>query len=93
MSVKPVANSIQQTIPPQAQMTQKFSISIPQIAKNLNTLVLPLIVTYALSSIPGAEAGPVCYAVCVSGCLALVNPILTPGCLISCIALSGPWCP
>ncbi len=92
-AISSVMRSIQQNFPYPTQISEKFSLSIPDIARNLNKVIFPMIGIVALSNLTGADAGPVTYGVCVSACLALANPILTPGCIISCIAVSGPWCP
>ena len=70
---------------------QKYSTNIPRIAKNISKVVLPMLIFYTMSHIPGADAGPLAYASCLAGCAAM-GPI-APACWAACLpilALPGP---
>lgn len=92
MSLNAVYQTIGQVIPTQQQIERCYGF-ISNVALNLNKVAVPTIALLALSSATGAEAGPACYATCVSACFALANPFLTPACITGCLALAGPWCP
>ncbi len=92
-AVSSTASSIRQMIPFQDQIAERFSISIPDIAKNLNRVVIPAIAFIVSSNLAGAEAGPLSYGVCVAACMSLATPVLMPACTVGCLALAGPWCP
>jgi|GEM_PF-2165621 len=52
----------------QDSFSRKYSLNLPTVAKVLNKVAIPAIILFALSNIPGASAGPLAYATCVSGC-------------------------
>ncbi len=92
MSVLPVNQASQVNIV-EPHNERKFSTMVPTIGRILNAFAVPAIALFALSNIPGAEGGPISYGVCVSACLSLATPVFMPACLVSCVGLSGPWCP
>jgi hypothetical protein len=65
-----------------------FSLSsVDKIAKKLALVAIPTIGLYALSNIPGTEAGPVAYATCLAACggaTAVGGPI-SLACILTCL--------
>lgn len=91
MSINSINQSIQQYIPSQEQVIRRFSPSLLGIANNLHKIALPAIALLALSSMQGAEAGPLMYASCLAGCAA--SGPFAPACWAACLpilAIPGP---
>lgn len=78
---------MQQYLPSSEQIIGKFSKAIPRIAHNLNKVAIPAFVLFLLSNVPGADAGPLAYAVCVGGCAPVISGLAGPVAL-ACIN----WC-
>ncbi|MDR3624464.1 MAG: hypothetical protein P4L16_04920 [Chlamydiales bacterium] len=57
----------------------------------IGKIAIPAILMVAMSSVPGAEAGPLTYTACVSACSASV--FLAPACPFLCAPALGPYCP
>ena len=55
-----------QILPQESQ--QRYSTWIPSIARVINRIAVPAVALMSLSCLPGASAGPLAYAACVSGC-------------------------
>ena len=80
-----------QAIQEPAENTGRYTISFPSIARVVRRLAIPIFFTLALSSIPGAEAGPMAYAACTTLCLGFATPIFAPLCITGCLpALAAP---
>ena len=56
-----------------AWIGRKMSGSICNIAKNLNTVAVPMVILIGISSMNGADGGPVSYAACEALCWATVG--------------------
>ena len=58
-----------------------------QMLNNLTKVALPAIALVAASNARVADAGPIVYAICVAGCIALQpgNPVWPPICAILCV--------
>lgn len=54
------------------------------VARRVRTIALPSVALLAALNVPGAEAGPGFYAMCVAGCTVLAPP-LHPMCYMSCL--------
>jgi hypothetical protein len=80
-----INNSILTTIQP-------YMPSSDKIAKSAKTMLVAAIALEALAQIPGADGGPVTYALCIAGC-AFSTPVALPFCLAACSISTGPWCP
>jgi len=91
MTVNAVCQSIQQYIPTQEAVVQKFSTMIPNMARNLTKIAVPTVVMLGLSLVEGADAGPLMYASCMVGCAAMgaFAPACWPAC-IPLLAVPGP---
>jgi len=73
--------------------SRKYTINFPQMAHNLGKIAVPLIISFALSNLPGASAGPIEYAVCITGCTLFGTPAAFPVCSAFCLPilfLPGP---
>ncbi|MCH9625676.1 MAG: hypothetical protein S4CHLAM123_08540 [Chlamydiales bacterium] len=57
MKLEALSQSIQQYIPSREQVVGRFSISPPQIARQLNRIAIPAIGLYAAYNAPGVDAG------------------------------------
>ena len=86
MSVNSICQSAGQMIPSPERVVWKCYGTLSNIVRNLNKIAVPTIMLVALSNISEVDTGPVSYGVCVSACLALANPVLTPACIVSCLA-------
>ena len=62
------------------QTVGRYSTRILPVAAKLLLVALPL---FVLANIPGAEAGPLAYASCMAGCIAMgpFAPACWPACL------------
>lgn len=67
-----------------------YSRWTPKIINTIHNLAIPMIALYALSNIPGAQAGPMAYGLCVEACFAAAGwwfPPAIPVCVAGCIPL------
>ncbi len=83
MSIRPISTSVQQLIPSNP-FSGKYSLNLPRIASNLNTIAIPAVALFTLGNIPGADGGPLTYAACCLACTAYLPP-LVPACLTLCL--------
>lgn len=89
MSITAVNQSNQQSIVSQKITECKYSSILPRVAYNVSRLVVPAIALFAMSSIPGAEAGPIAFGECCQVCMFFVTafPPATLACLSGCFPL------
>lgn len=85
--VGPVVGSIFETIKAGANHVLDKS-TFSKIAK-----VVALVgATHAVSSIPGADAGALCFYLCMPTCLSLTGGAFPPACVAACVTTCG-WHP
>lgn len=65
----------------------RYSLSPPNIARNLSKIVIPAILLLGANLVQGAEAGPSDYSACITGCTLFATPVAFPGCVIACLPL------
>lgn len=65
----------------------RYSLSAPNIARNLNKIAIPAILLLGASLVQGAQAGPLEYSACVTGCTFFATPAAFPGCVAACLPL------
>lgn len=66
---------------------QRYSSWAPSIANAINRVAIPIVVIAGLSLLPGADAGPLEYSACVTGCALFMTPVAVPGCITACLPL------
>ncbi|MDR3624842.1 MAG: hypothetical protein P4L16_06875 [Chlamydiales bacterium] len=91
MSVQPTTST---NLYPVAQTTQSSTARnnrSPTLLSKITTVALSAIALFVLANIPGANAGPMAYALCVEACFAATTlcPPLMPACVFACIPLLG----
>lgn len=69
-----------------------YAPSTDRVVKSAATMTVAAVALETLLSITGAEAGPLTYACCLTGC-AFATPPALPFCLAACAPSLGPWCP
>lgn len=80
-------------VQPNCHSSGRYSLSAPNIARNLNKIAIPAILLLGASLVQEAEAGPIAYAICISGCeWPLFSIVARPvSCHILCLpALAAP---
>lgn len=82
MSIDAITQPTQQFLVQANAQGRYFLSNISRIAHNISKAALPMIAFYAISSIPEATGGPILYAGCIAGCIAMRNP---PGCWEACL--------
>lgn len=86
MLIREINDSIQRFLP-NSPLSGKYSLSLPQIASNLNKFALPIIAFYAFSSAQTAMAGPLEYSACVIACTLFGMAATFPACAAACLLL------
>ena len=87
MSVSTIHQTIQRAVPMYEQVVSKcYTVAANTVAK-INRVALPAIAFFVLSNLPTADAGPLEYAACTTGCALFCTPAATPGCLVACSVL------
>lgn len=91
MSVYAVGWQIHQSAIQNARNIGEYSIPISSIARNISKVALPAIALFAMSNLPGADAGPMAYGLCVEVCFVSLAwcPPLLPACVFGCLPLLG----
>jgi hypothetical protein len=66
---------------------------VVNIVKNIHKVAFPAITLFAMVNMVGADAGPIEYAVCITGCSIFGTPAAFPVCSAFCLPilfLPGP---
>lgn len=91
MEINGIFGRAQQWIPSAEGVANRFSTSLPRIAANVNQWAIPIVALCAFVYAQGVEAGPLMYASCIAGCIAM-GPF-APACWAACLpvlAIPGP---
>ncbi|MCB0748750.1 MAG: hypothetical protein KDC90_14915 [Ignavibacteriae bacterium] len=88
MSITALSQSNQQTIASQQTVEHRYSSILPRIAYNVSRLAVPAIALFAMSNIPGAEAGPIAFAECCQACMFYIPSF--PPTILACITGCSP---
>lgn len=68
-----------------------YAPSAEKVVKSALTMAVSAAALEAISSLSGAEAGPVAYFACVAACSFAAAPV-QPLCYALCAGGAGPWC-
>lgn len=69
-----------------SSISNRYSLDLPNIARNINRLAIPAVTLFVLSNLNGTLAGPIEYAVCVTACTIFGTPAAFPACATACLA-------
>jgi len=75
-----------------SQTLQYYTPSAQSVAKCAITMATSAVALNSLSSLTGADAGPITYGICVAACTGVAPPAL-PACIAACFPALNPFLP
>jgi len=85
----------QQYMPSQHQVVDKFSTTLPKVARFVNEMAVPIMALLLLSNIQGAGGTPAAYAACCAACgtvtgattAGVLLPLSVGACIKACLPI------